>query len=408
MLIKKITLTEENNPNYLCYIVKIDNLRNHSNADKLKITQIFHNNIIVSKDLSIGDIGIYFPLECSINKEFLSDNNLFKNKELNKDNNICGFFEENCRVKALKLRGEKSMGFFIPCEINSSDLLNKPFNKIDLYEDVLLSKYEKEEIVLNSNKNNKNNKIPKKDTVLLNQFNFHYDTLNIGNNVSILKFNDDITISQKLHGTSVILGYLLSKRSLNWFEKILSKFKIKIEKTIYKHIYSSRKKLFNTEELYKIALEENKSSLQKGITLYGEIVGYYPDGKQIQKGYKYNCLEKEHKLFIYRITYTNIDGFTFDFNQDQLTKYCENNSLNTVPILYKGKINEFLSLKKEPKDLHNIFLEKVKEKFPHYNLEEGVPNEGVIVRIDYPFKTNALKYKTFEFLLNETNSLNEN
>ena len=43
------------------YVVKINSLRPHSNADRLQIATIFDSNVIVSLDTHLDDIGVYFP-----------------------------------------------------------------------------------------------------------------------------------------------------------------------------------------------------------------------------------------------------------------------------------------------------------------------------------------------------------
>ena len=56
--------------NYAATVVQIDNLRKHENADRLQITNIFGNTVIVGLDTKIGDVGLFFPLESQIGLEF--------------------------------------------------------------------------------------------------------------------------------------------------------------------------------------------------------------------------------------------------------------------------------------------------------------------------------------------------
>lgn len=46
---------------YTGFVVKVEHLRKHSNADRLQVATFFGNDTIVSLDTKIGDIGIYFP-----------------------------------------------------------------------------------------------------------------------------------------------------------------------------------------------------------------------------------------------------------------------------------------------------------------------------------------------------------
>ena len=47
----KIEIGKNSNPNYLAKVVKIDNIRKHDNADRLQITTIDFQNVIL--DLSL-------------------------------------------------------------------------------------------------------------------------------------------------------------------------------------------------------------------------------------------------------------------------------------------------------------------------------------------------------------------
>ena len=51
------------------YIVKIEELHPHSNADRLQIATIFSQSIIVGLNTKIGDIGIFFPTDLQLSEE---------------------------------------------------------------------------------------------------------------------------------------------------------------------------------------------------------------------------------------------------------------------------------------------------------------------------------------------------
>lgn len=91
--------------NYLAQVVKISNLRVHPNADRLKITTIQGNDVITGAPLIVGDYCIYFPLECTISKSYLSYSSSFEKKEDNRNSQVKGFFGKHGRVRAVKLRG---------------------------------------------------------------------------------------------------------------------------------------------------------------------------------------------------------------------------------------------------------------------------------------------------------------
>ena len=93
------------NINYAAKICVIENIVKHPNADNLQLVAIDNETAIVNMSYKQGDLVIKFPLECTINKEFLSYSNAFENKDLNSDPTVKGFFNKHGRVRAINLRG---------------------------------------------------------------------------------------------------------------------------------------------------------------------------------------------------------------------------------------------------------------------------------------------------------------
>jgi hypothetical protein len=100
-------------------IIDITSFRPHSNPEvnKLKCCRVDGFNIITGINSEPG-LYVYFPVDCQINSEFLSSNNLFRDKELNQDKTESGLFEQNCRVRSVSLKGEKR-------EIYNKDIISK-------------------------------------------------------------------------------------------------------------------------------------------------------------------------------------------------------------------------------------------------------------------------------------------
>ena len=70
-------------------------------------------------------MGIYFPTDGKLGQEYAEANNLVRKKDEN-ENNIGGYLDpEKRNITALKLRGEKSDGLFMPL----TSLI--PFGNID-------------------------------------------------------------------------------------------------------------------------------------------------------------------------------------------------------------------------------------------------------------------------------------
>ena len=104
--------------NYLSKIVNITNFRKHNDPEvtRLKCCTIDGFNIITGIDAQPG-LYVYFPALSCINGDFLRFANLYRHKELNNDPEQSGMFDDNGRVKAIKLRGELSEGFILPIVI---------------------------------------------------------------------------------------------------------------------------------------------------------------------------------------------------------------------------------------------------------------------------------------------------
>lgn len=87
-------------------IVKLSNVRKHPNADKLQLASALGYTVVVGLEIKSGDLGIYFPDGTRIGPEFAAANNLVRLKD-EAGNNIGGMFDNNRRVRTIKLRGDQ-------------------------------------------------------------------------------------------------------------------------------------------------------------------------------------------------------------------------------------------------------------------------------------------------------------
>ena len=111
-----LTTSKDANKNYLAKVVKLEGVTKHSNADRLQTVKIDFNTVITGMDAKDGDIYVYFPVESKINEMFLAETNSYSDKEMNIDSDKKGYFGRKGRVKATRLRGEKSMGYIVPIQ----------------------------------------------------------------------------------------------------------------------------------------------------------------------------------------------------------------------------------------------------------------------------------------------------
>ncbi len=216
------------NKNYCANIVEIKNIINLDNCDNVCHANILSNLVIVSKDVKIGDIGIFFPIETKLSNDFLKNNNLYRKPELNIDNTKKGYFEENGRIRCVKFRGNASMGFFVPLTTLNYLKTKETFVIGDEFDTIDGNKICEKYVIINKNlpSTRKLGKIYKKSSkVIENQFRFHLSTDNLYKNIHKLNPDDLISLSIKLHGSSFIVSNLLCKRKLNIIEKIFIKIR---------------------------------------------------------------------------------------------------------------------------------------------------------------------------------------
>jgi hypothetical protein len=401
------------------------------------LTNIQGSPIVISKDTEEGSIGLFFPAECTISPEFLSKNNLFKRSEMNADQTQKGYFETSGRVKALKLvKGTViSTGFYIPltslsyaCDISKLNV-GDTFNEVN---GIFICKKYIPKAIQNAIARSKNDKLASKFKKLIpDQFRLHEDTSKLAMNLHRLRPSDVIAITSKWHGTSAVFANVLVKKELKWYEKALKKIGIPIVTEEYANICASRKVIKTLEindgdqnHFYDVDIWTHvnnylQDSIEKGITLYGEIVGFLETGAAIQSmagsAYDYGCAPMEHKFLVYRITYTTPQGKVIEFSWQQIKEYCERYELQYVPEYYFGSLKDFYirfvdsSAETLPEDFADRLFAYLQSAF---NLEKycefcsnKVPAEGIVLRRDGKTHYEAYKLKSRLFLLKESEAL---
>jgi RNA ligase (TIGR02306 family) len=417
----EISKSKDFNPNYLAKVVEIKNLRPHSNADRLQVAIVDFQEVIIDISTKIGDICVFFPLECQINADFLQETNSYASQLLNKDTNIKGYFDKNGRVRATKLRGEKSQGYLVPVktieEFFNCELLDKVSQEFDTIGNVLICKKYKLP-VKGMNTNDKVGKKPKISRLIDGQVRLHIDTEQLERNAHKVNLDDDITITYKLHGTSGWVSHVLVKKELNLIEKILKKFGVRIIDTEYDFIYGSRKVVKNSNmrktnnnfydcNVWLLIKEELKEFVPKNYTIYYEALEFTPSGSAIQKNYDYGCKQGEKKVFVYRITVTNPCGMVIDLSSLQVKEFCDRAGLNYVPLLYRGRARDLVS-NPDAENWREEFISELRKRWTEkdcYICQNKVPEEGIVLRKEGLFGFEAYKLKSFRFLQHETEML---
>lgn len=438
--------TQLQDTNYRAKLVELPEPKKHPNADKLQIFSVDFQNIITDLSYNKGDVVIYFPLECTINKELISYINGFEDKTLNQDQAQKGFFNKHSRVRAVRLRQEPSQGFVIKANLFSDWLNTKklPLStyelnvEFDSFKDIVIcQKYVAK--TQSTGTTNPKQSVKGISKLVEGQFRLHNDTENIRRNIDKLQLEDYIGIHYKKHGTSFVVGNVLTNRKLSWFEKFLLKFKVNVQTKVYDIIYSSRrvvknqyetqdKKGFYNTDIWGEVKEELKAKIPKGFTLYGEIIGFNSDGSAIQGKYDYGCkvfpkcgsskgidnpaMAGEHKTYIYRITFTNEDGFVVELNDLQIEEFCNKYGLLYADtFIWYGTVKQYLyknNLDGFGDDWQQAFIADLEQKHNEkdcYMCVNKVPEEGIVIRKNNIFTYEAYKLKSFRFLEAESKQL---
>ena len=212
----KLAITKNANLNYLAKIVKIENFTPHPDPEttRLKVAHIDGFNLVVGIDSQPG-IYVYFPTSCEINPQLLAYGNLYKHSEKNNHpENKPGFFEDNGRVKAIRLRGVVSEGFLMEWDVFNNFLvdnlnktvepeINKEFDciKEDNKEVWICKKYIiKTSIPQPKGVSRYQKRVKKFNRVIDTQFRFHYETSIYRKVPTFIQPNDLISVSSKIHG----------------------------------------------------------------------------------------------------------------------------------------------------------------------------------------------------------------
>ena len=312
---------------YFAYVTTLNNLQKHPNADRLQIGECFGNKVVVSIDYTPNMLGVYFPSDGQLSVEFAEVNNLLRKKDEN-GNNIGGYMDPDKRnVTAIKLRGEKSDGLFLP--LSSLDYCFNDHLKEDntATMDVAanhLKAGDRVDVVngheicckyIPRKQDRKGsvsagNRTRKKKVPVAPLFAEHADTEQLAYNLSAFKPGDEIEITLKMHGTSQRTGYLpvLKGYKADFFwDKILktvdpNKPMGKFTKSLYEramnhafpiydwgYVSGTRRTVledfeggyYGSNEFRESHSKFFEGKLNKGETVYYEVVGFTTNGTPI-------------------------------------------------------------------------------------------------------------------------------
>lgn len=429
------------------YIVKINELKEHPNADRLQIAVIFGFPTIVSLDVKLGDIGIYFPIDLQLSEEYCKINDLVRRKDEN-GNAAGGYLDPVKRnIRAMRFRGTPSEGLFLPLDTlaytgKTQFEVGEKIDIINGYE--ICCKYIPRNSV-HEPARKLGNKVRKKKIPIAPLFLEHADTEQLAYNLNAFRSGDIVEITLKMHGTSSRIGYL---PVLQGYKKTLLDRILRKEGTpIYKWDYISGTRrcvlssfdggFYGNNQFRKQYEDFFRGKLHKGEEVFGEIVGFIDKNLPIMPSvsnektkdkdfikqygkttiFSYGCsptgeileCEQNNKdtfytpvevpqsnFYVYRMTMTNEDGAVVEYSPDYMRYRCEQIGVKCVPLLWRGIIPKNTWV-----DTHSAgeWVKNLAEEF--YDGPDPIGKthirEGVVVRIVNRPKFCAYKHKNWYF-----------
>ena len=382
---------------YTGFITTIKNVRKHPNADRLQLAECFGNTVVLGMDYKEGQVGVYFPVDGQLSVEFCKVNDLVRRKDEN--GNACGGYldPDKRNIKALRLRGEKSDGLFLPLTCLAdftkiSDL--KVGDTIDILNgQEICRKYipktkHRTAHVGGGNKVAKANFAP--------TFYQHVDTQQLAYNLGAFKSGDVVELTLKMHGTSGRTGYLpLVVRHKSLWDYIFHRPGREVKE--YGYVTGTRRVVldskhdggFYDDNTFRLAMAKKfEGKLRKGEVVYYEIVGFVNASTPIMSSVKnskisdkeftkqygeetvfsYGCdpegdferlpeviewpedgepvhsetefLEPRCEVYVYRMTMVNDDGDAIEYSPEQMRLRCDQMGVKYVPVFETFMIPE--------------------------------------------------------------------
>ena len=384
---------------YCGYVVKVEKIRKHENADRLQIATFFGNDTVVGLDTQVGQMGIYFPVDGQLSAEFCAANDLVRRKDEN--GNPCGGYldPDKRNIKAVKLRGEKSDGLWLPITCLASfgpisDL--KVGDTIDIFNGVEICK----KYIPKRNRSGHWHGGSGKKKAKANfapTFYEHVDTAQLAYSLGDFRVGDTVELSLKMHGTSARTGYLpLVKRAKPTLWERIRRRPGK-EYTEYGYVTGTRRVVlddkhdggfYSDNEFRHQMAKKFEGRLHKGEVVYYEIVGFVNESTPIMASVKnskikdkafskqygeetvfsygcdpqgeynelieivgwnennepvlgYDTIAPKCEVYVYRMTSVNEDGDVVELSPDQVRYRCEQMGVKTVPIFERFIIPEY-------------------------------------------------------------------
>ena len=404
------------NPNYVATVVRVaeGDLYKLEGLDNLRGYSKFGMQALVSKDTEPG-LYILFSTEVQLSHDFAAANNLYRDATLNRAQDKTGYLDPNRRVKAIKLRQNRSESLLMPLASLSHMLNERDLSSLkegDVFDSIDGIEVCRKYVVKEPKQGGPSGPKARVRRVDEQAFPQHFDSENYFRNQGNVPANAHVIVTQKLHGTSVRFGNVPVAQEQTWLQRLFRRpvrFKHsfvvgsrRVVKSI-DHETPETKNHYYAEDLWTVWAKEHKVAdrVPANHVIYGELVGFTPDGAPIQKNYTYGCAPKTAELYVYRVAMV-ADGHMVDYSDAQMRQWCNERGFNAVPLLWAGP-HDLLDardyLERRYADEWNAPWEAVPLSHPK------LPDEGICVRYDGAHGAYVLKAKSPSFLEHETKVL---
>lgn len=427
-------LSIEGNPNYAAVLTRYDSKNEVplEGRDRVIGYQVLGYQTIIPKGLyQDGDTVVVFGAETQVSEDYARENNLYRHEHLNEDPTQKGYLEDNRRIKAIRLGGHRSDAMLMSA--SSLDYLQDgtPLaqwelellagTSFDTYNGIeVCRKYQRP--VKASGQSMSGKQGQKKVRVSTEHFPEHFDTPNGFRTPDSIQPDEFVTVTQKLHGTSVRLANVPVERDLKWYERLAQKVGIPVvthehgivvgsrrtTKSINEEVESG-KEHFYANDIWTEATRGMGDTLPQNFVVFAEIVGWTPEGSPIQKDYTYGVGEELSRVYVYRVAIVNDAGDMVDLPWRAVERFCQARDWLVTPMLWAGFYREFQEELERGMWTDVRFFDHPEDPEPDAIplSHKSLPDEGVVVRAETGFQPTVLKFKSPAFLRHESVLMDE-
>lgn len=382
-----------------------------------------YQSIVEKGAYTEGQPVIVFGAETQVSEEYARFNNLHRHEHLNADPTQKGYLDDSRRIKAIKFAGHRSDALVMP--LHSIDYTLGSLDEFDVVQGTPFDHINGQEIcrkyvikVKGDGRSMGTKQGQKKVRVTTESFPEHFNTPNGFRQPDLIRPNEHVVVTQKLHGSSVRIGNVPVLRDLKWYERLAQRVGVKVQTHEHGVVVGSRrvtksidgevesgKDHYYAEDIWSEATRGMHALIPENFLVFAEIVGYTPDGAPIQKDYTYGVPNRLNRVYVYRVATVNGQGDVVDLPWRAVERFCEARGFLHTPVLWTGLYADF----KPEQWMDQRFIDNPLNSGANVcSLSHPtLPDEGVCVRADSGFTPTVIKFKSPAFLRHESVILDE-